>query len=709
MKYWKNIYKDTPKLDSINTKNYIKFEPMFFDSETSKITHIEKKRKKNKITNKMETVNIEVVDDTWVYLWMCSVGDKLYYGRYLHEFFEFLRYIVDTYGISPEQKIDIWVHNLSYDISYMYDLLVKFNGGTMDGIKMLCSSARKFITYELENIGITFKCTYRLTNRSLDKWCKDLCIKHKKQTGTKAYDTTYMPWDKLPQNEYKYGAYDIISLKECFYKECEVQGYTYATIPLTMTGFVRRDFQNAYTEKGKYGKNRYMFQKTRINDEQYQRLLRASGGGMVQGNYTKLEEKVYHEAGIGHLDFESHYPVQMRCNLMPYKPFTIRGDGSIPISELDNYADMGYYYVVDIVLANFSLKEGVTAPFMYESKCTKKPGTKIYAVNGKIIQVEGEVRICCTNFDIEIFRNQYNIFEHEDGVDRWYQIIDVDVYDTDFLPDYVINTIDRYYKAKSETKMLLKKDPENNELKAQYNGVDKPKLNGIFGCAYTKVCRNEISMNENFEFIASDEFSSLDDYYERYNSCMAYQWGCFVCALGRFELYTVISSVVGYDAFLYCDTDSVFYKNSPEIEARVVAYRKKCRQDSIDGGFFITLSDGSKKYYHDLSPEDDHLKSKTFKVLHAKCYALEPDGELRCTIAGVSAKNADGTITREQELGSLDEFKPGKTFYECGGTRADYTTIRPYEGYTGGGCAILDNIKTLGGTLDDEIEEDLYE
>ena len=42
-------------------------QPAFYDSETSNDTEIE--------------FGIEHVFDTWVYLWACGIGDRVYYGR----------------------------------------------------------------------------------------------------------------------------------------------------------------------------------------------------------------------------------------------------------------------------------------------------------------------------------------------------------------------------------------------------------------------------------------------------------------------------------------------------------------------------------------------------------------------------------------------------------------------------------------------------
>lgn len=689
MVYWKEIILDPPELKVIETERSSKIEPLFYDSEASKETEYVKKCEKI----------LEQVKNAWVYIWMCGIGDKVVYGRYLHEFTEFITWVIDAYDVSPDRSIDIWVHNLSYDISYMYDLLYQFNGGTWENVSMICTKPRHFVSFNLENFGITFKCTYALTNRSLEQWCKDMCVENGKKVGMKDYNAVYYPWDDLPENELIYGEFDILAMKECFYKEIAARGYDFRTVPLTQTGFVRRDIQAAFLDKKNIARNKYQFYKTRTNENQYNRLLRACGGGMVQGNYQILGRKIEWAQGIGHVDFESHYPTQLRTQLYGWTPTSLDGDEFI-METLDYYESNGYDYLVDIVFGGLKLKPGITAPFMYESKCHAKLGSKIHAINGKIIYVSGEdneIKTTCTNYDLRIFREQYDF--------EWYCITAVDIYAVQKLPPYILDVLDKYYIDKSEIKAKLKKDPKNPDLIVAY-GIAKQKLNAIYGCLCTKSVKNNIYLTDDLDF-AADDCATIDDFYKKYNSCCPMQVGVFCTALARYELYTVISQVVGYDAFLYCDTDSCFYKSTPEIEARVGEYRKWCREDSEKKGAFVTLDDGSKKYYHDLSPEDDHLKSKTFKTLHAKCYALEPDGELECTIAGVSEYNEDRSVSRETELGSIDNLEPGFEFVECGGTRADYTTIGRYTEYTAGGCAILNTTKKISATIEDEVEDDI--
>ena len=687
MKNWRLFKKPSLVSKKKKTKDkwLTQYEPIFFDSETSKKTHIET------FTHIDGTVEkTEVVDDCWVYVWACSVGTELYYGRYIHEFFDFLKVIMAAYDINEENRIDIQVHNLSYDISYMWDLLLNFDPEAV--YESLFTAPRKIISHQMGN-GITFKCTYKLSGRSLDKWCKDLQVEHRKQSGMIDYQLTYKPEDPLPHEQYKYLAYDILSLKDCYYKEIALQGYNFVNAPLTKTGFVRKMFQKEFMAPKKYWKNSELFHQCEVNEQQYNRLLKASAGGMTASSIRYISTEVFHPFGIGHIDFESHYPTQQIINLFPMRPRTIKEPGDekrVTLQMLKWYEEKFHnYYIVDIELKDPTLKKGVTAPFLFTSKVIHDADADVISCNGKIVKVSGVVRATMTNFDLKIIMDQYDI--------TGYYIQAVDVYSTRRLPDYVLDVINRLYKDKSETKAQLKEDEDNIDLQVTYQTV-KGNLNSVFGCTYTRPVRENVTIDRNFDYHIEYNSNTLEEFYERKSSCLAYQWGVFTTAQARFELWQVIKNVVGYENFLYCDTDSCFYLDSPQIRWRLNQYNAACEKDSLENGYYIEVN-GKKKLYHHLDYEDDSGKANIFKALHAKCYGLQfPTGKIKITVAGVSRRAPDGT-TREDELGSLKNLSRGFTFVKCGGTRADYSTIRDYDGRSGGGCAILNTTKTIHDCL----------
>ena len=94
---------------------------------------------------------------------------------------------------------------------------------------------------------------------------------------------------------------------------------------------------------------------------------------------------------------------------------------------------------------------------------------------------------------------------------------------------------------------------------------------------------------------------TLEDFYNRKSSCLCYQWGVFTTSLARYELHHVIKNVIGYENFLYCDTDSAFYLDKPIIKTRIEEYNDSCRKEAEEKGQFVTLEDGSRKYYHHLA------------------------------------------------------------------------------------------------------------
>ena len=206
----------------IGTVSY--YEPCFYDSETSKDTFTE--------------VGVEHVIDTWVYLWACSVGSKVYYGRSITDFQEFLKKLLEMYETDDHHIMTIYVHNLPYDVSYFWFILFELD----PDLKCLALSPNKPFVVYCYKVGLVFKCSYRLANRSLDKWGKDLGIKARKKVGMIDYSERHTPTDALQKEQYIYMYYDVAALKECFYKECEISKYNFVTIPLTSTGFVRKIF-----------------------------------------------------------------------------------------------------------------------------------------------------------------------------------------------------------------------------------------------------------------------------------------------------------------------------------------------------------------------------------------------------------------------------------------------------------------------------------
>lgn len=187
--------------------------------------------------------------------------------------------------------------------------------------------------------------------------------------------------------------------------------------------------------------------------------------------------------------------------------------------------------------------------------------------------------------------------------------------------------------------------------------------------------------------------NALNKYYRSYNNFMPYQYAIFTTAHSRAHLFEMIECTGDNDGtdddltdvyknFLYCDTDSVFYIETPENKIRMEKYAEKCRQRAIDAKMYV-----GDKYLGEPTLEPP---LRAFRAIHSKCYAMEEmnkkgDYELNVVIAGIpkgATKWIDGEpvfMTNAEELGSIDNLTDGYEFKHCGGTRCVYNDEQGIE------------------------------
>jgi hypothetical protein len=205
-----------------------------------------------------------------------------------------------------------------------------------------------------------------------------------------------------------------------------------------------------------------------------------------------------------------------------------------------------------------------------------------------------------------------------------------------------------------------------------------------------------------------DRNSKLKDYYNSRNNFLPYQYSLYTTAWARSALIDLIECV-GYDNFLYCDTDSVFYIKTPENEQNILKYNENIIKIAKEKGAYV-----GDKYLGYADKEDDLI---AFRGLHAKCYAcVNTNNEMNVTIAGITKRatkwvKGDNftmlyTMTNSEELGSIDNLEDGFTFKHNGGSRAIYIETKPQtvdiDGHTtelSSGVIIEDIVKKISDTM----------
>lgn len=595
----------------------------------------------------------------WVYQWAVCIKQHIFvYGRKPSEFITFLQNIAEHYQLNDERKIIIYIHNLQYDFSYLKRFIMQYD----PCIDVLAIDNHTVLTVDV--LGFRFICSYKLTNLSLavlsDKYAK----KYIKAVGEIDYNIVHYQDETLTASDWLYMFSDVASQYDGIKQYLLMNNYTFcADAPFTSTGFVRVACRKASKKDSKW---REQFELMRLDLEQYRLCRQAFMGGICICSYKYSNKTIRAENGIKlkHKDFTSSYPARQCLETMPAgKPMWY---GAIKSRRKFEQLINKYHCVFMITLYDVHIKDGVTAPYIPSSKCLAPK--ELLKINGKVVFAK-ELTIAITEIDYKWIKRQYNASN--------FKISKMLCFKRGKMPDWLKAEIMQYFTNKCTLK----------HSEPVLYAKSKNLLNGIYGMTATSIIREQYKINLDNgiikRYIAEDidkqDQADLDRYYRSHNSFMPYQYSLFTTSWARDALMTMIEAV-GYDNFLYCDTDSVFYIETPENRERMAIYEKECIDKAIKGGAFV-----GNNY---LGAPTDEPELRAFRGLHSKCYAMEElnektgNYELNVVIAGIpkrAVKWIDGkpvTKTNSEELASIDNLKDGFEFVHCGGTRCVYNDER---------------------------------
>ncbi len=617
--------------------------PMTFDIETSKIP------KDN-----------DGHYEAFMYIWQVCIEGNVVFGRRWEELQEFMQKVVNAYKLSEGERVVVYVHNLSFEMQFIQDYF-KF-------IDVFAMASRSVLTAKTAHLE--FRCSYKLSNMSLAKFIENTPnTLHYKGIDDLDYATVRTPDTPLTEVELGYCFNDVKGLYECVMELLKEDNI--ATIPLTSTGYVRRDCRHAMN---KNKNNRKMFLRSKLTLLQYKLLRECFRGGNTAGDryLTNLILK-----NVGSYDLSSSYPFQMIARDYPLGKWNYGIITDIRI--LDEY-NSKYCTIARYTFKNIRLREEKPIPYIPQSKCLAL-GDDREIYNGRILHADF-LTISMTNIDFDIVKEQYEY--DEIAVEEFHYSR------KGLLPKELRDTIMYYFEKKSK----LKGDEEH-----YYEYMkSKNKLNSIYGMTVTNILNTEIEYHDGEytekKMTEEEMQEALDRYYKNHRSFLNYSWGVFVTAYARRELEDGLN-IAGLDT-IYCDTDSVKYvgDHDKEFEDYNRALNKECEEKGIKN--YATVN--GKRYYMGIF--DKERGYDEFITLGAKKYAFLQNGKLGITVSGLSKKKGAEELEKK---GGLRRFQRNEVFYNSGRTIAQYNSASVHD-ITVNGCtfstasnlAIVDTTYTLG-------------
>lgn len=589
----------------------------------------------------IETTALHEIQQSVMYVWQFAIEDYIIIGRTWSEFRQLMNWLNI---LSYKRRIVVFVHNLSYEFQFLSGI---FHFKNED---VFATDSRKVLKAVVNNVE--FRCSYLLTNLSLDALTRRYNVEHQKLSGAEFdYSKLRFSDTELSAEELAYCTNDVAGLVEALHVLMELNGDNLYTLPLTSTGFVRRICKKAMQDEHKQIIAAYP------DYDVFKLLRRSFRGGNTHANRYFADEVI---AGpVYSKDITSSYPFQQVCKEFPIFPFEPLHDTTI--RNIDRLIDRGKAVIFDVALTDVRLRSKyTTVPYIPIDKTTGCRNPVID--NGRILKAD-YLEIAITDIDWQIIVNQYS-----------FGAALLTAYYTSYgrLPRGLVDSNIEFYKNKTTLKGVA-----GQELFYMKN---KELLNSIYGMSVQSPCKRDILFNDctlEPELYIEDLSRSDEDILEhgRKKAFTCYQFGVWTTAHARASLQAGID-ICG-DDLIYCDTDSCKFIGEHNFDE----YNAGAQRTAVAGGLFATDIKGVTHYGGVY--EDDGVYD-AFITQGAKKYAYTENGRLHITVSGVGKKAGAAAL---EKAGGLEKFRSGFVFHNCGKTESIYND-KPFGRYNVAGHTV---------------------
>lgn len=628
-----------------------------------------------------------------MYIWQMQIGlDITIYGRTWDDFLQTMTSIVS--GLEHDQRLVIYVHNLAYEWQFLRDQ--KVLGAVLNEESVFCVKSRTPVKFLAYNDKIEFRCSYIHSNMSLGEFTDKMHVQHGKLSGDEFdYSKRRMPWTELTDRELEYCVNDVRGLVECLYKECEIDGDNLYTIPLTSTGYVRRDIKRTIQTLP------HNYIKKQLPDYATYRLLReAFRGGNTHASRFVSGRRIDKEVRC--MDFSSSYPNVLINNKFPITPFREMTKEAMQVDNIVQLIKKGRAVVARIAMDSIKLHDQFW-PVPYLTKDKSRNIVNAVYDNGRILSAD-YLETTVTDIDLMILIEEY---------DANIQILDARFASYGYIPNAIKEVIREYFRRKTK----LKGSEDINDL-IQYVKA-KNKLNAIYGMsAQNPVKLEECYMNADYitgihynnkaSFISEEaaEAAHVDIYALAHEeniekSTMPYQWGVWVTAWARYNLEQAIR--ICRHSFLYCDTDSVYFYGNPDF----TEYNRIAEDLSRTNGAYAIDQTGETHYMGVLELDKT---CTSFITMGAKKYAYIDKKGLHITIAGVNKHKGADELTAYADAHGLQDGLDAMTqdfiFTDAGGTESVYNDTPSWMTIDGNRIYVPSNVAIKPSTYKIGLSED---
>lgn len=556
-----------------------------------------------------------------MYIWQLGINKDTIIGRTWEEFKQIIE-MLNEYAEKQNGVIICLIQNLSFEFQF-FKSLFDWNKNKNGYPDIFAKDDRTILYAKYKHIE--FRDTLALTGMSLNRFQKNYNLDVGKLDGDLDYILYRHCKTRVTPREIAYCINDVQVLTDFFYKYLLPEYLSKnKKIPLTSTGIVRADIKEEFLEIPKEERKRLA---SRLRNAQpSEAVYKLWRNFLFRGGYVHASTIACNylwEDDFGSYDLKSAHPGQMLAKKFPWK-YNRRNRSEFPKilqqAKSGDYGFFGVFIFKNIRCSGYHSLES-------KNKIIEASPDAVYE-NGRLVYAS-MIKVCLIEQD---FFNYEDLYEWESfDVRVIYQA------KLDYLPDYVRKVVCKYF--------VLKETLDKSSV--EY-GLAKRKLNGIFGMAATSLPEREVVYNpETNEMELSAQSKSYDELV-RY-LIMLPQWAIQIAAYTRRD---IVKSIVA------CDFDSMYYDTDSN---KIMNYKKhedwfnKFNEERRALNRQCNTYDYDKKYFERIGGFELEYIGTRFKVLGAKRYIVEHDGEIQVTVAGM-VKGSLEKYCKKYNLDIWEEF-----------------------------------------------------
>lgn len=215
-----------------------------------------------------------------MYEWTFGILDRLIVGRTWNEFIDMMKEIVSKLKLSITKRLVVYIHNISFEFQFIRK---HFEWDRIFAMK------KHEPVYAITKDGIEFRCSYLLTGMSLKNVAKNLMNeKLEKKVGQLDYSKIRHSQTPLTPEEWEYCYEDVLIVLALIREKIEQDG-SIVSIPLTVTGYVRKHCQKVFYDK-KSSSYQKLIKNLTLEEKEYLQLKRGYQGGFVHANAWRANQ-----------------------------------------------------------------------------------------------------------------------------------------------------------------------------------------------------------------------------------------------------------------------------------------------------------------------------------------------------------------------------------------------------------------------------------